>query len=130
MSTTDNIQMSLLPGGATQSGAFHTESTAYDGSDARSDPGHVRVIGAPPNIQEWLSGSKHFLKLLLMWVGTIIMTSLVLAIVTIYRAKGVITPAQKNTFNFSITVLILVLGLSFFVSLPLVPYGSASNVTK
>ena len=67
--------------------------------------------------------SKHthfslFLKLLSLWIGTIVFTALILAIALAYQAKGVLTSTEKTTCNVFITVLILILGLSFFVGSP------------
>ena len=72
---------------------------------------------AAPNAQPEHADSRNFIKLLLLWIGTLIWTALVVAIAKIYLVKGVITSAQKDTYNVLITVLILILGLSFFVSL-------------
>ena len=89
-----------------------------------SDLGRVRSkrpsvsINGIPITQFKHSESKTFLKLLLLWIGTIFWTALVAAMVKIYQAKGVITPAQKAVYNFLTLVLILILGLSFFVRAP------------
>lgn len=74
------------------------------------------------------SGPSHsrrrtLLKLLSLWVGTIVFTALVVMLVIVYRRTGVITPAQKNTYNLASVVLILILGLSFFVGSPVSPVG-------
>ncbi len=73
-----------------------------------------------------LSGPLHtwrrtLLKLLSFWVGTIFFTALVVMLVMVYWGTGVITPTQKNTYNFASVVLILILGLSFFVRSPFGP---------
>lgn len=65
---------------------------------------------------EQLSRRKLFLKLLLFWIGTILWTAALIGLVSGYKAKGVLTSAQKSTFNFLLTVVILILGLTFFVS--------------
>lgn len=72
---------------------------------------------AAPKVQPGHADSWNFFKLLLLWICTIIWTALVVAIAKIYVAKGVITSAQKDTYSVLTTVLILILGLSFFVSL-------------
>ena len=43
------------------------------------------------------------------------MTGLVLTLVKVYQSKGVLSPGQKNFYNITSTVLIVALGLSFFV---------------
>ena len=42
---------------------------------------------------------------------------MLVAIVLTYQAIGVITPAQKDAYNVLTTIIILILGLSFFVCL-------------
>ncbi len=64
---------------------------------------------------------RTLIKLLSFWVGTIVFTALVVMLVMVYWSTGVITPNQKNTYNLASVVLILILGLSFFVRLPLGP---------
>lgn len=76
-------------------------------TDSSSGPSHTR--------------RRTLLKLLSFWVGTIVFTALVVILVMVYRGTGVITPTQKNTYNLASVVLILILGLSFFVGSPLGP---------
>jgi len=64
---------------------------------------------------------RTLLKLLSLWVGTIIFTALVVILVTVYRGTGVMTPNQKSTYNLALVVLVLILGLSFFVRSPFRP---------
>ena len=65
---------------------------------------------------EQVSRRKLLLKLLLFWIGTILWTAAMIGLVFGYKAKGVLTPAQKSTYNLLQTVVILILGLTFFVS--------------
>ena len=75
--------------------------------------------GASPNQQPNPNHAdfKTFVKLLSLWIWTIVLTILLVVTVNIYEAKGVITSAQKDTYNVLTTALILLLGLSFFSSL-------------
>ena len=73
---------------------------------------------AVPDTQSEHVRSTSFLKLLSLWIGTILFTALVVAIALVYQAKGVLTSTEKTTCNVLITVLILILGLSFFVGSP------------
>ena len=75
-------------------------------------------LGTRQPVQPEHADSKTFFKQLILWIATIIWTTLIVTITKIYQAKDVITSAQKDTYNVLITVLILILGLSFFVSLP------------
>lgn len=68
------------------------------------------VLAGPPHTRRRTS-----LKLLSFWVGTIVLTGLVVMLATVYRGAGVMTPTQKSTYNLASVVLILILGLSFFV---------------
>lgn len=98
----------------------YVRAQSDDGYDVRTDDdpnSTAPQTPAAPEIRtqpENHSVSRTFLKLLSLWVGTIILTASVAALVTGYQAKGILTPAQKSTYNLLSTVLILVLGLSFF----------------
>ena len=97
-------------------------STGGDDFDTRSyaseDPLTPRTSIRPEIriVSEPVSHRKTFLKLLFLWIGTILLTALVVGVVFGYKAKEILTPAQKSTYNLLVTVLILILGLSFFVS--------------
>ena len=116
MTMEDATEMTLLPAGTPRSTDLYTESTNNDGFDARLGSGEITVVSTTPNLLARLSASTLLVKLLSLWALTVTFTVLVLVIVLVYKAKGVITPAQKTTFNVLLTALILFLGLSFFVS--------------
>lgn len=59
---------------------------------------------------------KNFWKLFFRWLWTLIFSLLVFAVAKVYQDKGNITKTQKGTYNLVQTILILVLGLNFFVS--------------
>lgn len=49
------------------------------------------------------------------WLVTAIFCAFILITIQLFEEKGVVTKAQKHTFNTIITALILGLGLNFFV---------------
>ena len=73
---------------------------------------------------------KLFIKVVLLWIWTIFLTALIVAIVFIYVAKGNITSAQKDTYNLLTTALILLLGLSFLVSSLSKSHGESSLISS
>lgn len=97
-------------------------STGGDDFDTRSEASDMPLTRPTSSIPasrihpEQVSRRKLFLKLLLFWIGTILWTAALIGLVSGYTAKGVLTSAQKSTFNFLLTVVILILGLTFFVS--------------
>lgn len=115
MAANDEMQMNLLRASTPRSDDFHLDSTANDGSDARFTTNDVIIEETSSLIRPWFLAHRTFLKQLFLWTVTIVFAVLVLAIVLIYKAKGVLTPAQKSTFNILLIILILFLGLSFFV---------------
>ena len=134
MAPSDDMEMTLLPRNNTRSTSFHRDANPDDDGvsvgpehgeskdDSRLDSTHDGGFDVRPDDTQTHTtpgSSRVFLKLLSFWIGTIVFTALVVAIVTMYKAKDVLTPAEKSTFNISLTVLILVLGLSFFVSITL-----------
>lgn len=96
----------------------HDTGRLLESTDPPAGTGIRQRGNAAPNVQPEHADSRLFFKLLFLWIGTIIWTAMVVAIAMIYVAKGVITSAQKDTYSVLTTVLILILGLSFFVSLP------------
>ncbi|KAL8987551.1 MAG: hypothetical protein Q9177_003249 [Variospora cf. flavescens] len=94
-----------------QSDSGHNEPTDYDASSVSSYAPTSFTISVPPTPNP---KSGIFLKLLSLWIATTILTGAVALLVTGYRAKGVLTPADKSAYNLLATVLILMLGLSFF----------------
>ena len=134
MAPHEDSRLNLLPRNLPLSPDVHLESNRDgDTISARSEHGrvdeyfdwnstHEGGIAAKPHkggntqLTKRPKLSRLLLKLISFWVGTLCFTSLVVAVVTIYRAKGVLTPAQKDFFNLILTVLILLLGLTFFVS--------------
>ena len=57
-----------------------------------------------------------FLKSLVPWTFTILLLVVTVIIVKVFEAKGVITPWQKNEYQFLTTAIILLLALSFLKS--------------
>lgn len=94
-----------------QSDSGHNEPTDYDASSVSSYAPTSFTVSVPPTPNP---RSGIFLKLLSLWIATTILTGAVALLVTGYRAKGVLTPADKSAYNLLATVLILMLGLSFF----------------
>jgi len=91
----------------------------YPGTEAGGIPAtslQTDIPSGPPHTRR-----RTLLKLLSFWVGTIVFTALVVMLVMVYWGTGVITPTQKNTYNLASVVLILILGLSFFVRSPFGP---------
>ena len=72
-------------------------------------PRTLRLRGSPKN-------SKLF-KLLFPWIWTVIFLLSIIVTVKVFEQKNIITPMQKNTFNIISTALIVLLSLSFYVSL-------------
>lgn len=97
-------------------------STGGDDFDTRSDASRLplttwtSVRSEIRTVSEQVSHRNIFLKLLFLWLGTILLTASVVGLVFGYQSKGVLTRAQKSTFTLLVTVLILILGLSFSVS--------------
>lgn len=108
MATNDNMEMDLLPSsqtGVTGSNDDPVETASNDGFDNR-----METVPDDPYY-------RNLSKLLIQWIATITLTSLVVGIVTVHSAKGVLTPSEKDTYNILSTILILGLGLSFFVNM-------------
>jgi len=125
MTTNNNMEMTLLPKRSSSGADVSISRTSQDGRTS-NDGFDTRVEGkgnvsdfAAPEIQPGHTQPEAFFKLFSLWIGTVILTALVVTIVMVYRAKGILTPAEKDIYNTVSTVLILVLGLSFFVSLSL-----------
>ncbi|KAL9630936.1 MAG: hypothetical protein Q9164_006165 [Protoblastenia rupestris] len=99
---------------------IRAHSTGGDNFDARSDASEAPLVPRTTNqsglriVPEQVSHRTIFLRLLFPWIGTILFTASVVGLVFGFRAKGVITPTQKSTYNLLVTVLILILGLNFF----------------
>lgn len=81
--------------------------------DGRVAAGSAQVLEPPTNSQSrrWI-----LLNLTLLWIWTLVLASLVVVLGTIYLRIGVLTPDQKTTYNLASMILVLLLGLSFFVS--------------
>lgn len=58
---------------------------------------------------------QQFIKLFFPMGWTISFTIALVIVIKVYEGKGILTPSQKNAFNFITTGLILFLGLSFYV---------------
>lgn len=120
MATTSNN----LPLPTLRSPYIRTPSTDDLSFDATSDtteyPSSIQTLIRPetrPN-PEYQNVSRRtiFLRLFSLWIATVLLTASVVGVVYAYQAKGVLTPAQKSTYSLLVTVFILALGLSFFVS--------------
>ena len=70
---------------------------------------HPRLLNSPKL-------SKYFL-LIFPWIWTVIFLVAVIIFVKVFEQEDVMTPTQKNTFNLLSTALIVVLSLSFYVSM-------------
>lgn len=106
-------------------GSVHNQDRVI-GNDSPYTGTEAGRIAATSQQTDSPSGPSHtrrrtLLKLLSFWVGTIVFTALVVLLVMVYWGTGVITPTQKNTYNLASVVLILILGLSFFVGSPFGP---------
>ena len=60
---------------------------------------------------------RTFLKLFSLWIITLILSLLLVVMVSYYHQNGVLNPSRKSTFTVGSTILILILGLSFFEAL-------------
>lgn len=74
------------------------------------------VVSPPSRLRDSLKLSKHF-TLLFSWLWTIIFLVVLIIFVKAFEQKNVMTPTQKNTFNLLSTALIVILSLSFYVSM-------------
>lgn len=102
------MEMGLLPQNqvhSTLSIETQADKASNDGFDARTGIQQERIY------------KRKHRKLLIQWIATIILAGLIVAIVTVHQTKGVLTSQEKSTYNILSTILILVLGLSFFVYL-------------
>lgn len=70
----------------------------------------------PPRRRDSSKVSKYFM-LVFPWLWTIIFLLVLIIFVKVFEQKHVMTPAQKNTFNALSTALIVLLSLSFYVSM-------------
>lgn len=61
---------------------------------------------------------ERYRKLIFPWIWTILFLASYIGLVEAYIRKNIFTSAQKNAFNFISTALIVLLGLSFYVSQP------------
>ncbi|KAI4182460.1 MAG: hypothetical protein LQ348_004848 [Seirophora lacunosa] len=100
----------------------HSEQTDDDASSGASHALTEFPISVPPTpsvppIQSVPRtrrvALRTWLKIFSFWIATLILTFAVERLVGVYEAKGVLTPAEKSTYNLLATVLILILGLSF-----------------
>lgn len=66
--------------------------------------------------QENSPSRRKVLKLLGRWGLTLCFSFLIFAVAKAYLAKNIITKKQKATYNLIQTILVLALGLNFFVS--------------
>ena len=57
--------------------------------------------------------SRSFLRSLLQWAWTVGLLVALIVIVKVYESKHIITPPQKNQYQFLTTAIILLLGLAF-----------------
>ena len=57
-------------------------------------------------------------RLLSRWLVTAAIVASILGVLRLYRNKGIISRAEKGTFNGVMTGLTILLGLNFFVRLP------------
>ena len=82
--------------------------------DDRVAAGSTQVLEPPTNFQSrrWI-----LLNLFLLWIWTLVLATLVVVLGTVYLRVGVLTPDQKTTYNLASMILVLLLGLSYFVSL-------------
>ena len=100
--------------GSPRSNRNHDHNGAYSRLiDGRVAADSTQVFEPPTSFQ-----SRHWipLKLYLPWIWTLVLAALVVVLGTVYLRAGVITPDQKTTYNLASMVLVLLLGLSFFVS--------------
>jgi hypothetical protein len=110
-----NVEMSPLIGEAQPpSGSGAIDSGTNRAGRTTSEPRPAPDLVTPNHAE-----GKIFIKLLMPWIGTIISAIVLVVVVRIYEAKHIITSAQKDAYNLLTIAWILLLGLNFFVSLPL-----------
>lgn len=99
--------------GARRSNQTHDQNGQYSRLTDGVAAGSTQGFELPTNSQSrrWIP-----LKLFLPWIWTLVLATLVVVLGTVYQRIGVITPSQKMTYNLASMVLVLILGLSFFVS--------------
>ncbi|KAI4118966.1 MAG: hypothetical protein LQ345_001048 [Seirophora villosa] len=116
------LPTSRHPYARAQSDDGHSEQTDDDASSVASHaltefPINVPPTPSVPPIQSVPRtrrvASRTWLKIFSFWIATLILTFAVERLVAVYEGKGVLTPAEKSTYNLLATVLILILGLSF-----------------
>lgn len=103
--------------------ARSTEDIGYEARADQSETSSITRTLMNPEVREesehWLRPrwfrAKLFRKLLFQWIGTVLLTASVVGLVYGFKAKGTLTAAQKSTYSFVSTALILLLGLSFYV---------------
>ncbi|KAL8962600.1 MAG: hypothetical protein Q9193_001015 [Seirophora villosa] len=110
------LPTSRHPYARAQSDDGHSEQTDDDASSVASHALTEFPISVPPTPSiprtrrvAW----RTLLKISSFFTATFILTVSVAGLVLVYVGKGVLTPAEKSTYDLLATVLILILGLSF-----------------
>ena len=99
-------------------GLNHSHSSGYDGGSrvlTGAESARSLLVVEHPLTAESPSDISIIAKLLFQWIWTITFAVALLIVIKVYDAKAILTPSQKDQYNFWTTGLILFLGLSFFV---------------
>ena len=80
-------------------------------------PSREPLVVSPPSRLQGSPKLSKYGMLLFPWLCTTIFLVVVILFVKIFEQKNVLTPTQKNTFNLISTGLIVLLSLSFYVSM-------------
>ncbi len=102
--------------------SLHSRAASPSGSNLNPSREEPAVYETPLIVkQKTLDYQKQTWSLLLpqtiRWLGTVVISALIVSVLRIYKSKGNFTPNDKNAFNVIITGLSVGLGINFFVRL-------------
>lgn len=105
--------------------SLHSRATSPSGSNWTHPREEPAVHEAPPTVNSKnLDYREQTWSLLLpqtiRWLGTVLLSILLVSVVWIYQHKGNFTRTDKNVFNVIVTGLSVGLGINFFVRLAIV----------
>ncbi|KAI4257249.1 MAG: hypothetical protein L6R42_005789 [Xanthoria sp. 1 TBL-2021] len=110
--------------------SLHSRATSPDGSNWTHPREEPAVHEAPPTVNSKnLDYRQQAWSLLLpqaiRWLGTVLLSILLMSVVWIYQNKGNFTRTDKNVFNVIITGLSVGLGINFFLDTLLIELQEA-----